>query len=343
MTNYSITQNCLPEKIIQYQGENKIWLGGTNYLGIGFHPLFQEKLKKGIELFPQNWGSSRRNNLQLDIWGKFEDQLSVAFPGKSVALCSSGMAAAQTALYFIQKNHPQLSPNLAPFTHPALWMPQAEVTKRTYKDWVENISQTNNQLYGSDGIGAPIVQEFELDWTKKTSPNSFIVIDESHRFGLKNIHLESPSTLIQTASLSKAYGIPAGMIIGPKDWIEELKKDPFWVGTSPPNPAFIYASLNAHEAYEEQVALLNERIQYFQNLLPISSTSAIQRVENYSGFSCKEPELFQHLLKDGFLVNQFAYPNPNAPAICKGIIHPLLSMEEIELLANSFNKFQASL
>lgn len=335
MGNFSILNDHFPGKYLSYNGEDKIWLGGTNYLSIGFHPLFQEKLKEGIRLFPQNWGSSRKNNVQLDIFEKLENQFARKFPGKSVALCSSGMAAAQTTLYFIQKNQPELIPYLAPFVHPALWTAMTEVPKCTYQDWTQNISFSKNQLYCTDGIGAPIVQEFDLNWIKKTSKNSVIVIDESHRFGLKEINLESPSTLIQTASLSKAYGIPGGAIIGPSDWINALKNDPFWVGSSPPNPAFAYACLNAAEAYLEQSARLQEIIDLFEQIFPFELNSRLNRVKNYPGFSTSDSNLFQYLIDSGFITNLFAYPNINDPALCKFIIHPMLTNEDITKLATA--------
>jgi 7-keto-8-aminopelargonate synthetase-like enzyme len=151
--------------------------------------------------------------------------------------------------------------------------------------------------------------------------------------------LKSTSPLIQTASLSKAYGIPAGIIIGPENWIKELKNDPFWVGSSPPNPAFIYACLYAQEAYVERLKELNAYLNYIDGIFPVEPNQKIQRIKQYPGFSSQQPSLFEHLIKDGFLANQFAYPNITDQAICKGIIHPLLSQNELEQLVASMIHF----
>jgi 8-amino-7-oxononanoate synthase len=336
MSYYTISSHSIPEKYIFHEGKEKIWLGGTNYLSIGSHPLFQEKLGEGIKKFPQNWGSSRKNNVQLEVFEQIENQLADKFPEKGIALCSSGMAAAQTALYFIQKNHPQIAINLAPFTHPALWTASSIRNTGKYNDWVNKLDDAEKQCICSDGIGAPYVQEFDLSWTNKTGEDTFIVIDESHRIGLLDINLKTKSQLIQTASLSKAYGIPAGIIIGSKNWINELKNDPFWVGSSPPNPAFIYACLHAEEAYEDRKSQLNTRLNWMEKIYPIEENQGIQRVKSYPGFSSYSKNLFDSLNAKGFLVNQFAYPNITDPAICKGIIHPLLSNEELEKIAECF-------
>ena len=65
LETYHLHCDTLPKKTVQMDGQSYLWLGGTNYLGIGDHPLFQEKLKEGIAHFSQNWGSSRINNFQI--------------------------------------------------------------------------------------------------------------------------------------------------------------------------------------------------------------------------------------------------------------------------------------
>jgi hypothetical protein len=75
------------------------------------------------------------------------------------------------------------------------------------------------------------------------------------------------------------------------------------------------------------------------SIFPVESDQKIQRIKHYPGFSSHHPALFEHLIKDGFLANQFAYPNITDQAICKGIIHPLLSQNELEELVASMIDF----
>ena len=81
--SYTFTENHIPGRKITFEGKEYLWLGGTNYLNIGSHPTFQKALKEGIEYYSQNFGSSRRNNLQFTI-GLFEAttraQVSLASP-----------------------------------------------------------------------------------------------------------------------------------------------------------------------------------------------------------------------------------------------------------------------
>ena len=87
---------------ITFEGIEFLWLGGTNYLNIGSHPSFQKALKEGIEHYSQNFGSSRRNNLQFSIGEDFECALAAYFQVEAAAFCSSGLAAAQIAVQFAQ-------------------------------------------------------------------------------------------------------------------------------------------------------------------------------------------------------------------------------------------------
>ena len=50
LETYHLHSDTLPKKTVQMDGKGYLWLGGTNYLGIGDHPLFQEKLKEDKQL-----------------------------------------------------------------------------------------------------------------------------------------------------------------------------------------------------------------------------------------------------------------------------------------------------
>ena len=159
-----------------------------------------------------------------------------------------------------------------------------------------------------------------------------MLVDESHRIGIQDIHIKTEANLIQTASLSKAFGIPAGIILGEVDVIDQLKSDPFWVGSSPPNPAFCYACLHAQEAYEEQLNHLKHSMKLLDEGLKEINTS-IKRLHGYPTFCSSSTGLFEYLKGKGFLTNQFSYPNINAPAICRATVSSSLTQEDmVELI-----------
>ena len=328
--SYQIHQNHIPERLVSFEGREYRWLGGTNYLNIGTHPLFQEKLQDGIKLFNQNWGSSRLNNYRMDVWESLEDVLANRFQVEAAALCSSGLIAGQTALQYISQKHPEASISLAPKTHPALWRHPNKPSPGNFMDWKKEA-----QILCMDGIGAPWVEEFLTGFEQQLAPTQTLVVDESHRLGIVSTHIDTPANLIQTSSLSKAFGIPAGIILGKKTDIDNIKIDPFWVGGSPANPAYVYACLHAQEAYDE-------RINNSQALAKAFTENAkhVNVIKNYPAFSSAEAKLFDHLKSHGFLCNQFAYPDPNAAPICKAIIPACFSLQDIEDLTQTLSTYE---
>jgi len=328
--SYFITENHIPGRKIQFEGVDYLWLGGTNYIGIGSHPTFQKALAEGINQYSQNFGSSRRNNLQFSIWTEFEQALASYFRVESAALCSSGLAAAQIAVQYVQQKGLKL--NLAPQAHPALWRHPFLPFSGTYAEWVS--SHQKGEILASDGIGSPWINTFDFSFAASMHPDNFLIVDESHRAGIQDIQLKCSGNLLQTASLSKAFGIPAGVILGSLKDIEEIKKDPFWVGSSPPNLAFCYAGLHSMEVYKEQSAkskvLANRFATNLKGLQP-----AITYEAGYPAFCSKAPGLFEHLKSAGILVNHFSYPDITAPPICRAILPACLTMEDIDQITTA--------
>jgi 7-keto-8-aminopelargonate synthetase-like enzyme len=160
-------------------------------------------------------------------------------------------------------------------------------------------------------------------------PANFLIVDESHRAGIQDIQMKCSGHLLQTVSLSKAFGLPAGVILGSSADITAIKTDPFWVGSSPPNPAFCYAGLQSMEAYselsEKSKVLANRFATNLQGLQP-----AITYEAGYPAFCSKAPGLFEHLKSAGILVNHFSYPDITAPPVCRAILPACLTEEDID-------------
>ena len=337
MTNYQLHSEHIPGRWVQHEGKKLRWLGGTNYLSIGTHPLFREKLAEGIKKFSQNWGSSRRNNLQISVWEELEDLLAKKYNRPAAALSSSGMLAGQTALQIAFQLNPMSVLNIAPNTHPALWSITHKPFLATFDAWKANLKHTD--IVAIDGTGSPWVEGIDFDFATSLSKDNFLLVDESHRIGIQDIGINTGANLIQTASLSKAYGIPAGIILGEVDVIEQLKSDPFWVGSSPPNPAFCYACLHAQEAYEEQLDHLKHSIKLMDEGLKEINKS-IKRLHGYPTFCSSSTDLFEYLKGKGFLTNQFSYPNINAPAICRATVSSSLTDEDMVELIEALLNFK---
>ncbi|RVU24692.1 hypothetical protein EOJ36_06675 [Sandaracinomonas limnophila] len=333
MANYNLFLDDLPQKYIKMDGVSYKWIGGSNYLCIGSHPQFQQNLKIGIHKFPQNWGSSRSNNVKFELWDEFEGLLAEKFQHENAALCTSGQLAGQTCLSVLSQIIPEFEVKVAPNTHPALWPHHYYPTYLTKEEWINSLRGIKHSIIVSDGIQSPLMQELNFDWAKDLDASNILIVDESHRLGLIPISIDTPATLIQTASLSKTFGIPAGIIFSNSHIIHAIKSHPFWIGSSPANPSYIYAALNSQDAYLEQKNKLDQLVKKFQNqVLPGPLI-----VQNHPSFAFKTPEIFDKFKENGFLLNQFPYPQPTDEPITRGLIHPLLNEIDVEEIIKIMN------
>jgi 7-keto-8-aminopelargonate synthetase-like enzyme len=337
LTSYQLHSDHIPARWVEHEGKKLRWLGGTNYLSIGTHPLFQEKLAEGIKKFSQNWGSSRRNNLQISVWEELEDLFAKKYGRPAAALSSSGMLAGQTALQIAFQLNQNSLLNIAPKTHPALWSITHKPFLGTFDAWKANLQHTD--IVAIDGTGSPWVEGIDFDFAASLAKENLLLVDESHRIGIQDIRIKTEANLIQTASLSKAFGIPAGIILGEVDVIKQLKSDPFWVGSSPPNTAFCYACLHAQEAYEEQLDHLKHYTKLMDEGLK-EVNKAIKRLHGYPTFCSRSTSLFDYLKAHGFLTNQFSYPDINAPAICRATVSSSLTDKDMVELIDALVNFK---
>ncbi|MBP6056078.1 MAG: hypothetical protein KA527_10585 [Cytophagaceae bacterium] len=65
----------------------------------------------------------------------------------------------------------------------------------------------------------------------------------------------------------------------------------------------------------------------------------VSLVKDYPAFSSADTKLFDHLKSHGFLCNQFAYPDPNAPAICKAILPTSMYLADIHDLVGALTLY----
>jgi hypothetical protein len=63
-------------------------------------------------------------------------------------------------------------------------------------------------VWGINTSGAWVV--CRARFAASLAKENLLLVDESHRIGIQDIRIKTGANLIQTASLSKAFGIPAG-------------------------------------------------------------------------------------------------------------------------------------
>ena len=195
--------NQLPSRIITIENQEYLWFGGTSYLGMPHHQGFRENFARALMQYGMSWGSSRNNNIRLDIYGKAEIELAKFANMPAALTTSSGMWAGQLVTHFLQQQNATFY--YAPKTHPALW----QINSLTLRDWeiglsykkwskiiVEKIkeSKEENIVICSDAVGSPYVEAFDFQWINDLPKdrNITVVVDASHSLGV-NMSGATPS------------------------------------------------------------------------------------------------------------------------------------------------------
>lgn len=327
---------------IDFKGQNYLYFSGTAYLGIPQNEAFRSLYLEGIKKFGLNNGTSRGNNVQLGIYSEAEQYAARYFGADAALITSSGYLAAQMLV-----RHYASYGNLlyAPQTHPALWLNEDPGVTGSFNSWAGrslqqiNSSKQNKWLLLSNSLNNLFPERYDFSFLRDIHPGKkvILIVDDSHGIGLLDqgrgiLNLISAPAHVQVivvASMAKALGLDAGVILGPQQAIAQLKKSNVFMGASPPAAAGLYAFMQAAGIYRAELDKLHAHMDYF--------TAGIQSdqwdyVKDYPVYFSKHKNLYQELLKSRILISSFPYPDQNGPALNRVVLSSWASRESLDLL-----------
>src|SRR6187431_519123 len=177
--------NEIPNRVFYKDGEQFLYFGGTNYLGVTTLPEFQNILLASFQKWGTSYGSSRSANIQLGIYKTAEDLLAQQIGTEAVVTVSSGMLAGKLALEQLQH-----SSDLVfhfPNTHPALLHPFSLPLIQNGKLNPFLLDPTVSRIgIVADAIPSLKVTPLDLGILKdiREGIEITLVLDESHSIGI---------------------------------------------------------------------------------------------------------------------------------------------------------------
>ncbi|TCK80968.1 aminotransferase class I/II-fold pyridoxal phosphate-dependent enzyme [Albibacterium bauzanense] len=327
------------DRKIEVEDDSYLFFGGTAYLGLNNNSDFINLYTEGLIRYGVNNGTSRSNNVQLNVYDKAEEIAAKRFQAESALIMSSGFLAAQMAIKYFSTQGELL---YAPDCHPALWLDSRPNSPLSFTDWLNfiiryiNDSLNNDFVVVSNTIDSLVPEIYDFSFFEEVheGKNITFLLDDSHGIGI--LRLEGSAVVanvpkrdcfrsIIVASMAKGLGIDAGVILADNRAIEQLKNTSIYLGASPPAPAAMYTFIHAEDIYREKYAVLQHNIALFRKHTRKHNIS----VNNFPGFYFPDTGLFDLLKKKNIIISSFSYPLSTDPLLNRVVISSAHKEEDI--------------
>lgn len=326
---------------IEAKGDKYLYFGGTAYLGIPQNEKFLQFYLKGLQKFGLNNGTSRANNVQLGIYNEAEAYAAKRFGAEASLITSSGYLAAQLTIKTLTATG---QVRYAPTTHPALWGNLEPKTIGSFKDWatkiVDEINASDKQSWViiTNSMNNLYPEVYDFSFVTQLQKHLILIIDDSHGIGVNNNGLGAFSTIppcenievVVVASMAKALGVDAGIVLSSSKIIEQLKQTNEFLGASPPAAAGLYAFINANEIYKSELIKLQQNIKIFNDSLIESKEWHF--INHFPVYFSKNADLSTKLAQRNILVSSFPYPDNSGPLINRIVLSSWHTKTDIEEL-----------
>lgn len=332
---------------INIDGNSYLYFGGTAYLGIPQNQDFIDLYIEGIEKFGLNNGTSRTNNIQLGIYDEAEKAAAARYGVEAALITSSGYLAAQLTVKALSELGKVI---YAPGSHPALWLSENQ-TKHSilFSDWVLetieriNVSKEKNWVLISNSMNNLVPEIYDFDFLKQIpkDKNITLIIDDSHGIGVNNNGMGVIAKLpkqenienVVVASMAKALGVDAGIVLAPNKVINKLKSSNTFIGASPSSQAGLYAFIHGEEIYQKALNKLKNNMLMFET----ASNLTWKYEYGFPVYLLGDVNFSERLLQKQILISSFPYPSPIDKPLDRIVLSAWHAKEDIEKLIAAIN------
>ena len=328
-----------PNRTLSVNGITHLHFSGTSYLGMAALPEFHELIFENIKKWGSCYGSSRNANIKLNVYDKAEAFLANFFASEACLTVSSGTIAGLLTLSSLEKIGASFF--YMPKTHPAI------LPKNALPVFEENnvnplLLNTEKQTICIvvDAIAALETKPYNFDFlqTIPSEKKVFLLVDESHSFGVlgengngisATINIQNNIEIVTVSSLTKAFGVNGGVISGTNKFINLIRENPLFVGSSGMNPAFLESFLDGQDLYKNQQKKLQKNCTYvYENLKHLDK---INIAKNYPVFFINDENIADYLLTKKIVITSFYYPT-SSKKINRIVLNANHTKEQLDVL-----------
>jgi 7-keto-8-aminopelargonate synthetase-like enzyme len=337
-----------PGRTIEVNGSAYLYFGGTAYLGLQSHPLFQSIVQEHLLRWGTSWGSSRLSNVTLSAYEAAETYLTQLTGAPAVCTVSSGMTAGRLAVETLRPLTRRFFH--MPVLHPAIQVPDS-LPVFSGEGKLNSILLSENEediTILVDAVPSFAVQPTDLGFLASLPLQKKITLlmDESHSLGLCgtngvgisfNVNLPNVVRKIMVASLGKALGVAGGMIASDEDFLNLMIKEPIFIGGAGMVPALAQTLADAGEVVKEQQRKLQDNLDYF--FPRIQSSAKLSFHPQYPVIYPTHTGLYEYLFNRGILITHFQYATAEE-TLSRVVISAHHTFKDLDRLANCLMEWE---
>ena len=346
---------------VRYQGRKFSYFAGCDYFRMASHPTVLKAVGEGLKKFGLNVAASRLTTGNHAIYAELEATLKDFFKAPAAAVVSNGYAtnlvAAQamqgdfTHVFLDEGAHVSLKDASRYFDCPVFKFKHADaadLARVAAKKKGRPILLTDGVL-SHDGKIAPV-----RDYLKILPANAWVLLDDAHGAGVlgktgkgtAEYHGLSRERIVQTLTMSKAFGVYGGAILCPPALREKIiQRSGMFAGSTPLPLPLAYAaktSIGIVKAHPEIRARLNENVALVKSSLShrYSVPTTPAPIIAYTPANAEEvTHLKQALLAGKIFPSFIQYPGGPKNGYFRFVISSEHSKKQLAALIKALNSF----
>jgi 7-keto-8-aminopelargonate synthetase-like enzyme len=235
---------------VRFKGRKLSYFAGCDYFRLASHPKVLQAARAGLDAYGLNVAASRLTTGNHQLYKKLEDRLARFFGAPSATLASSGYAPNLMTAQALagQYSHALVDERAHGCLVDAARMLDCPVIRFKHRD-ANDLAQVMQRLgnvkpiiltdgmFSHDGSVAPL-----RDYLRLLPSQGAILLDDAHGAGVLGANGRGTpehagvrrTQIFQTITLSKAFGVYGGAILGPA-WLREaiVARSRLFVGNTP--------------------------------------------------------------------------------------------------------------
>jgi 7-keto-8-aminopelargonate synthetase-like enzyme len=247
---------------VRQDGRRLVYFGGCDYFRLSWDPRVRRALQEGVGKFGLNVAASRTTSGNHPLYGRLERELADFFGVESATLAPNGWAPSLMAAQALagrfshvlidEKAHPSLAaaalhlvcPIVKFRHHDAADLARALARLRPCQPLV-----MTDGMVPRDGSVAPV-----RDYLKILPRGGLILLDDAHAAGVlgetgrgtAQLAGASSRHILQTITLSKAFGVFGGAVLGARKFTDAIMAGSgVFIGSTPLPPPLAAAALES--------------------------------------------------------------------------------------------------